>query len=85
MLLVKLMDQWKGQHDGQIPASFNDKNAFKATIKAASRNYFGESNFQEAFNNAYLSYADDIPDTYQTPKPAETVPPVLSFGSQLRL
>jgi amyloid beta precursor protein binding protein 1 len=65
VLLIKLMDQWKGQHDGHIPTSFNDKTAFKATIKAASRNYFGESNFQEAFNNAYLSYADDIPDTTQ--------------------
>lgn len=63
VLLVKLLDLWKGQHDGQLPASFSDKTAFKATIKAASRNYFNEMNFQEAFNNAYLSYADDTPET----------------------
>ena len=63
VLLVKLLDMWKGQHNGQLPASFADKTAFKATIKAASRNYFNEMNFQEAFNNSYLSYADDTPET----------------------
>lgn len=62
VLLIKLLDQWKSQHSGALPASFAEKTAFKATIKSASRNYFSEMNYQEAFNNAYLCFGEDIPE-----------------------
>jgi amyloid beta precursor protein binding protein 1 len=57
ILLMKLAGQWKGNHAGKLPVTFQEKQEFVATIKAAARNYEQEINFHEAVSNAYTAYA----------------------------
>ena len=56
LVLLKLANEWKGAHNGTLPATFTEKQEFAATIKAASRDFDTELNFQEAVRNAYTAY-----------------------------
>jgi len=57
LILLKIADHWKAQHNGTLPANFTEKQEFQATVKAAARNFDMELNFQEAVRFAYLAYA----------------------------
>jgi amyloid beta precursor protein binding protein 1 len=64
ILLLKAVDQWRaakrngggGAAESGLPATFQEKQEFQATIKPMARNFDAELNFQEAVQNAYLAY-----------------------------
>ncbi|CAG9318250.1 unnamed protein product [Blepharisma stoltei] len=61
ILLMKYLEEWKNLH-GDVPKTFEEKDDFKKLIKSHSRDFYGEENFREAVNNAYLAYLDeDLP------------------------
>jgi amyloid beta precursor protein binding protein 1 len=58
LILLRLAQKWKDSHNGKLPQTFPEKQEFQQTVKAASRNFDNELNFQEAQKNAYLAYAE---------------------------
>ncbi|CAM9847727.1 unnamed protein product [Ectocarpus sp. 6 AP-2014] len=50
------MDEWKAAHGGSLP-SFPERKEFQQSLKAASRDYQKELNYQEAFKESYVAYA----------------------------
>jgi len=62
LLLLRLQKAWKDQHEGRLPATFEEKQAFKASVRAAARDFAMELNFQEAHAEAYRAYvAQELP------------------------
>lgn len=57
IILIKVIDAWKKDHDGKMPKTFAEKDEFKAKIKAMSRDYSKEANFAEATENAYKAFS----------------------------
>lgn len=71
MLLFEL-EKWRKSHDGSIPKSFQEKQEFKAQIKASSRDLGQEVNYEEAVKYSYLLFKSmDPPDAlieaFETP------------------
>lgn len=64
VILIKALDAWKKSHEGKLPKTFEEKDAFKATIKAMARDYSKEANFSEAIDNAYKAFSYE-PVPYQ--------------------
>ena len=62
VLLMQQLDKWKAEHGGNRPTSFADKTEFRAALKAGSRSFFKEMNFQEAVNNAHLCFSEEVPE-----------------------
>mmetsp|Transcript_26447 Transcript_26447/g.82493 ORF Transcript_26447/g.82493 Transcript_26447/m.82493 type:complete len:402 (-) Transcript_26447:727-1932(-) len=58
VILSQRMEAWRAAHGGRAPKSMAEKNDFKASVKAASRYFADELNFQEAVSNSYMAYAD---------------------------
>lgn len=52
LLLLHYLTQWKSQHGGSAPSSFEEKSQFKAMIRAGMRNV-DEDNFDEAVHNVW--------------------------------
>ena len=59
VLLCKAVKDWKQKH-GKMPSTFEEKDAFKAMIKAESKNYADELNYQEAVREAYTAYCPSV-------------------------
>jgi len=57
IILIKALHAWKESHDGNLPKNFKEKEEFKATIKAMSRNFSKEANFAEAIDNAFKAFS----------------------------
>ncbi|KAG0378282.1 NEDD8-activating enzyme E1 regulatory subunit [Mortierella sp. AD032] len=53
-ILLKYMDEWKQAHDGNIPATYAEKNQLKANIRSGMRSGDDE-NFDEAINSVLRS------------------------------
>eukprot|EP00741_Cyanophora_paradoxa_P004415 tig00000802_g4285.t1 len=47
VILMKLLDKWKAEHEGKLPSNRKEKDAFKAAVQAAARSSH-EENFHEA-------------------------------------
>jgi amyloid beta precursor protein binding protein 1 len=62
LILYQVSKEWKQTHDGNLPKSFAEKQEFKAAIKAKSRDFDKELNFQEAVSNDYLAYIERTVD-----------------------
>ena len=62
VLLFQAAEAWKTAHNGSLPSTPTDKQAFRDSIKAASRNWDMEMNFQEAQQNAYLGFTERTVD-----------------------
>ena len=58
LILWKVAHEWKQSHNGELPCSFQDKQDFRQAIRAKSRNWDNELNFQEASQNAYLAFTE---------------------------
>jgi amyloid beta precursor protein binding protein 1 len=58
LILWNVAREWKASHGGALPSSFQEKEEFRQSIRAKSRNWDNELNFQEALQNAYLAYTD---------------------------
>lgn len=56
VLLIKFLDEWRSSHDGKIPQNFQEKQEFAARIKAKSRDWNEEENFQEAVKFAHKAF-----------------------------
>jgi amyloid beta precursor protein binding protein 1 len=56
VILLKAIQHWRAEHEGHNPSTFAEKEAFKAQIKAMSRNFNHEVNFQEAVKESYRAY-----------------------------
>lgn len=57
VMLVKLADEWRSAHGGALPSSFAEKQAFRAAVKAAAREPWGqEENLHEALKMAYFAF-----------------------------
>ncbi|RUS13626.1 LOW QUALITY PROTEIN: NEDD8-activating enzyme E1 regulatory subunit, partial [Endogone sp. FLAS-F59071] len=52
VVLLKYLDQWRTEHNGQLPNSYTEKNAFKALLRSGARSY-DEENFEEALANVW--------------------------------
>jgi len=69
IILLKAVEQWRknvnvndSTNKNRLPKTMAEKAAFKEVIKAMSKNWNHEMNFQEASENAYVAYAtQDIP------------------------
>jgi amyloid beta precursor protein binding protein 1 len=60
ILLLHVQKQWKEQHDGNLPCTFADKQAFQQAIRqlvAAPQSYDQYLNVQEAVQWAYTAYS----------------------------
>jgi len=56
IILLQNITKWKEQHNGAMPSTYAEKNAFKdQVIKGATK--IGEENFVEAHKAAYKAYA----------------------------
>jgi len=62
VILYHALKAWKENHGGKIPENFSEKNSFKDSIKAMSKNYDMEMNFQEACENSYLLFSSHHAD-----------------------
>jgi amyloid beta precursor protein binding protein 1 len=51
VILIKALKKWKDEHDGNMPKNFEEKDAFKAEVKAMARDASKEANFNEAIEN----------------------------------
>lgn len=60
VLLIKALEAWKSEHEGNVPKTQADKDAFRDKIKAAARNYNMEENFNEAVKNAHKCFKDEM-------------------------
>jgi len=58
LILWKVSQDWKLSHNGELPKTFAEKEEFRQSIRAKSRNWDNELNFQEALQNAYLAYTE---------------------------
>ena len=58
LILWNVAREWKASHGGALPSSFQEKEEFRQCIRAKSRNWDNELNFQEALQNAYLAYTE---------------------------
>eukprot|EP00898_Chlorokybus_atmophyticus_P005919 jgi/Chlat1/6328/Chrsp44S05896 len=56
VLLLKAVQQWKAEHDGDLPATSKQRNAFKESIKAMERTP-DQENLKEALTNAFKAWA----------------------------
>ncbi|KAL4419001.1 hypothetical protein ABPG77_000866 [Micractinium sp. CCAP 211/92] len=60
-LLIKAAQQWRREHDGQLPGSYAERSAFKDLLKSWQRQIDGipleEENFTEAVANAHKVWA----------------------------
>lgn len=63
MILLKALEKWrnsdsvtKSSKEQRLPESFKQKEEFKEMIKSMAFNFHTETNFEEAYNEAYLSY-----------------------------
>jgi amyloid beta precursor protein binding protein 1 len=71
VILLQALTKWRESQEvegdaieyaSKLPKSFEEKTAFRNVIKAMSRNWNNEVNFQEADENAYLAYTvEEIP------------------------
>lgn len=71
VILLQALTKWResqevegdaNEYASKLPKSFEEKTAFRSVIKAMSRNWNNEVNFQEADENAYLAYTvEEIP------------------------
>jgi len=67
VLLIKLLDAWKKAHDGHVPETEEDKQAFAASIAALGRGFATSDNFREAYNYKHLTWVENVlPDDTQT-------------------
>jgi NEDD8-activating enzyme E1 regulatory subunit len=57
-ILYKLQQEFRAKNGGNLPKTFAEKQDFRAMIKAASRDFNQELNFQEADQYAYLAYTE---------------------------
>ena len=58
IILIKAIQQWQNDHEGKLPLTFKEKEDFKDNyVKAMSRDYSKEVNFEEAIRDAYLAYS----------------------------
>ena len=57
VILLKAIQRWKSDNEGRIPITLKEKDEFKEHyVKAMSRDYSKEVNFEEAVRDAYLAY-----------------------------
>jgi amyloid beta precursor protein binding protein 1 len=63
VILYQLAQQYKAEHNGQLPITFQEKQDFRTYIKDNSRKWDQEVNYHEAQNNAYLAYTEKTVDT----------------------
>lgn len=66
VVLIKACQKWRDEHEGQMPASFSQKQEFKAMIKSMNRFVVAE-NFDEAINAYTESFKKNevLPDNIQ--------------------
>lgn len=57
VILIKALHKWKEDHAGSMPKSFEEKDAFKATVKEMARDSSKEANFDEAITNAFKAFS----------------------------
>ena len=53
VILYQAIEQWKSIHNGNLPSTFVEKESFKGVVKAMSRDYSKEQNFEEAIKESY--------------------------------
>ena len=66
IILVKALDRWISLQTGsssstsssRLPKTVEEKSQFRSIIQQLSRDFSKEINFQEAYENAYLGYAE---------------------------
>ena len=62
LILLQAADAWKQAHDGQLPTCLAEKQEFQARIRkncsSHNNNWDHQVNYQEAYQNAYLAYAE---------------------------
>eukprot|EP00545_Synedropsis_sp_CCMP1620_P000611 CAMPEP_0119007142 /NCGR_PEP_ID=MMETSP1176-20130426/2799_1 /TAXON_ID=265551 /ORGANISM="Synedropsis recta cf, Strain CCMP1620" /LENGTH=532 /DNA_ID=CAMNT_0006959217 /DNA_START=33 /DNA_END=1627 /DNA_ORIENTATION=+ len=63
VILYKLSQQYKAEHNDQLPSTYQEKQDFRAYIKDNSRKWDMEVNYHEAQNNAYLAYSEKTVDS----------------------
>ncbi|CAM9212267.1 unnamed protein product [Hapterophycus canaliculatus] len=72
------MEEWKAAHGGALP-TFQQRKEFQESLKAASRDYQKELNYQEAFKEAYVAYAPPgLPSEVETLLVSAEVPDMTS-------
>ena len=86
IILCKVLEKWRENSDKRFPTSFVEKNDFKALVKATARNFWEETNFEEAHKDAYLAYAkQEIPfETMQLIEDSDTNEITTTFDIMLR-
>lgn len=58
IILKKAANAWRSNHGDKLPTSFAEKQEFKESVKAMSRDYNKELNFNEAVDQSYLAYTE---------------------------
>ena len=64
-ILYKLQQEYKASHGGTLPSTPEEKDVFRAMVKAASRDFQQELNFQEALQFAYVAWTEPTLDWMQ--------------------
>lgn len=57
VILYHAIMNWRRSHNGNLPANFADKEAFKFSLKGMSRDFNKEQNFEEAVKEAYRAFS----------------------------
>lgn len=56
-ILVRVVDQWRREHNGSLPSTYTDKEAFKAKLRALQLKP-DEENFEEAEAQAWRAWSE---------------------------
>ncbi|KAL0476307.1 E1 ubq [Acrasis kona] len=65
-ILIKALKQWREKNGKNVPASRDEKEAFKESIKDLALSFYEEENFQEAYNKYFQAIQpSEIPQSVQ--------------------
>jgi hypothetical protein len=71
LLLLRFLEAWRSEHDGAVPATRADKDAFKQRVRT-SPYHQGQRNFDEAVANAHRVWSSATVRTRTPPHPKRT-------------
>ncbi|CAN0112177.1 unnamed protein product, partial [Phaeothamnion confervicola] len=57
VILVQLARRWRDAHGGAAPATADERQQFRESVRAAARDFDNEINFQEAYADAWKAFA----------------------------
>jgi len=84
VILLKEVEKWKATHDGKLPESDDEKDAFRAQVKGRKRKLDLNENFDEASQKAHFAWLpykipDQIVDILIDPKTVNTTAESTNF------